>query len=199
MTTQPTPRLDVERRVLSTPLSQFRGKPVFEALLKSHAKQLQEIEIMLWQLLAWRVIDNAAGIQLDKLGSIVGERRENRTDEVFRAAVRTRIRLNRSFATVEEVLGIMRAVALLPYKLIELGNATFELEYPGASTETQAAALNVPLQRVRAGGVAAFMLYHGYAETDVFALATGDADEYDEHLGAADDTSTSGGYAADVL
>lgn len=199
MTEAPEPRLDVAERALSVLLQQFRGKPVFEQVIRSYAAQAQALEIVFWQLQVLRTIDYATGVQLDGLGGIVGEPRLGRPDEEYRSAIRSRIRLNRSFATVEEILALMRLVMPFGYTLTELGYATFELEVVDTVGTPALSAVFTALHRVRAAGVRSDLLFHGTDIEEVFTLASGDTDELDALKGLADDTSTTGGFMADVM
>lgn len=199
MTIAPEPRLDTAERTLDALLTQFKGKPVFEQVLRSYAAQAQELELVFWQLAVLTTIQYATGVQLDGLGGLVGEPRNGRSDEIYRAAIRSQIRLNRSFATIEEILAVLLSVAPRHYRLKELGFASLSVEPEEAILGDDIISMYTILNKVRAAGVRAELLYHGVAEAGVFTLASGDVDEVDSSKGLADDASTTGGFMADVL
>jgi len=199
MTTAPEPRLDIAERTLAVLLTQFKGKPVFEQVLRSYAAQAQELELVFWRLAVLTTLEYATGVQLDGLGAIVGEPRNGRPDDLYRAAIRSRIRLNRSFATVEEILAVLLSVAPFQYRLKELGYASLSVEVVEPLIGTNILALFTALNKVRAAGVYAELLYHGIEENNVFTLASGDVDETDTIKSLADDASTTGGFMSDVL
>ena len=69
-------------------------KPLVEALLSALPNQLYILELTLDQLKNERSIDTAIGIQLDKVGEIVGELRQGRDDETYRQFIRFRVFVN---------------------------------------------------------------------------------------------------------
>lgn len=87
-------------------LDYYQGKPRLEALLTSELKQIQALEDAAWDVLIQRLIDNATGIQLDKLGRIVGEHRLSTDDEVYRVRIRTRIRANKSLGHPKDLIEV---------------------------------------------------------------------------------------------
>lgn len=69
-------------------------KPLVEALAVSLPRQLSIAELVLDQLKNERSIDTAIGLQLDKVGEIVGESRNGRDDETYRQYIRFRVFVN---------------------------------------------------------------------------------------------------------
>lgn len=69
-------------------------KPLVEALAASLPRQLGIAENVLDQLKNERSIDTAIGVQLDKVGEIVGEARQGRDDETYRQYIRFRVFIN---------------------------------------------------------------------------------------------------------
>lgn len=84
----------------------FQDKPRMGAVLRSWAAQVQEVEDALWALFSRRGISVAEGVWLDELGAIVGEPRQGRLDDRYRAAIRVRIAVNISEGRWEELLSI---------------------------------------------------------------------------------------------
>ena len=156
--------LELERehieQALERLLEQYKGKPRIETLLGIYVDQLQEVEEAFWQLLVERWVDNALGAQLDILGAIVGQKRDGRAEEPFRAMVRARILANRSRGTAEDLIAIV--VALLD--ATASGAVKFE-EHSGAQArvlmqttfpDVALADVNALLQYAKAGGVRLF-------------------------------------------
>ncbi len=54
----------------------------------------------------------AAGVHLDRLGKLVGEARKDRTDAAYAAAIRVRIRVNRSDGSADTLLQIAKILAV---------------------------------------------------------------------------------------
>lgn len=89
---------------------EFRNKANLTALAKAVLTQVQAIEDALWQLFTERWIDTAVGTQLDVLGKIVGEKRLGETDTDYRLRLRARIKTHKSSGTIEDVLGVFKAL-----------------------------------------------------------------------------------------
>jgi len=201
MVTLPVAKTDIVTQTLKTMLSQFYGMPVMTEYVKSFAIQLQELEVVFVQLWVYRTIDYAVGAQLDMLGAILGESRKSRTDDDYRGALRTRILVNRSFATVEEILKVMVSIEdNREYILRDLGQASFELELINsiATTDVSYSVYNQILQLIKAGGVRAELLYHTSEIDYTFNFADGDYYQSGNRGGFSDDAESLGGYFADI-
>jgi hypothetical protein len=114
-------------------VEQFRGKPVIEALLSSYLSRVQELEDELWIVLWGWVLGNATARQLDDLGAIVGELREGRDDTEYEAAIRVRIRINRSKGRTIDVIDVA-ALLLEVFSFIEPGMLDWQVDAYEVST-----------------------------------------------------------------
>lgn len=86
-------------------IEQYKGKVRLEALIESIVNPLQEIEDVLNALGTNRWIDSASGVQLDKVGKIVGAYRETgQSDEDFRSIIKVQVILNLNQGTPEEII-----------------------------------------------------------------------------------------------
>lgn len=72
----------------------LNGKPLVGALVAALPNELAKLELTFDQLKNERFTDLAIGIQLDKIGKIVGETRRGRSDDEYRRAIRLRIFIN---------------------------------------------------------------------------------------------------------
>ena len=75
-------------------VGRIHEKPLVGALASALPIQLSIAELVFDQLKNERGIDSAIGVQLDRLGEIVGELRLGRSDDAYRRALRLRIFIN---------------------------------------------------------------------------------------------------------
>lgn len=85
---------------------QLRDKTVLDALIAADAAQSQAIEDAAAQLRARLDIDSQVGVQLDKIGALVGEPRQGRQDAEYRLWLKARIRVNRSSGSPKDLYAI---------------------------------------------------------------------------------------------
>lgn len=97
--------------MLARRIEQLADKERFSLLLSLFGGQIQDLENALFQVLNETDIESAVGAQLDGLGSIVGEERAGRQDAAYRIAIRTRIVLNSSQGTIEDLLALALAIS----------------------------------------------------------------------------------------
>jgi hypothetical protein len=72
----------------------IRAKQLVQALVSAFPDEIAELELVFDQLRNERSIDTAVGVQLDRLGDIVGELRLGRSDDAYRRALRLRVFIN---------------------------------------------------------------------------------------------------------
>lgn len=89
-------------------IQQYKRKPRIEAVLGAVAKQVQKVEDAFWDLYFKRRLENAEGKQVDGIGSIVGEERNDRNDVDYKVAIRVRALINRSNGRVNEIIKLVR-------------------------------------------------------------------------------------------
>jgi hypothetical protein len=88
----------------------FWGKPRIAALLQSFLIPVQELEDVMWQVLAAYKINTADTARLDVLGKIVGQPRFWSNDETYRAVIRAKIRTNRSRGLTTDIVEVVSLV-----------------------------------------------------------------------------------------
>ncbi len=93
-------------------LIEFFRKPRNMEMMRSVGGHLQDVEDAIFAMFSAFDVDSAVGVQLDLLGKLVGERRDGRVEDDYRAAVRTRILVNLSNGRLEDMLAVLRS--LLP-------------------------------------------------------------------------------------
>lgn len=86
-------------------LEQYKNKPKIVAFLTGFVTQIQDLESGFNQLSTDRSIETAVGVQLDKLGDIIGIARiPGQLDEPYRLAIKEKIILNLNSGTPEQVI-----------------------------------------------------------------------------------------------
>ena len=85
-------------------IEQFEHADDLVNLVKPFALPAQELENVLNDLFNYRNIDYATGVVLDLMGEIVGEDRNNRSDEDYRAAIKIRPLINKSHGEPELII-----------------------------------------------------------------------------------------------
>lgn len=87
---------DHEEQALAQLITQYRDKPDLEHWIRSYARESQELEDVLWDIIEQRTVDSATGDLLQKIGKIVGQPYRGEGDEAYRVLVKARIAINRS-------------------------------------------------------------------------------------------------------
>lgn len=129
---------DWRSRMRSRIYTQFRNKDTWTKWSNLFADMAQDTEDAAQSLLTIFDIDNSRGAGLDLIGRVVRQARLGFDDVTYRLLIRTRILVNRSFGSVEDVYGFLNA--LLGKSMIYLGGYVkqFAIRVRGAITNTQA-------------------------------------------------------------
>lgn len=133
-----------------------------QALLVAYVTRLQELEDAAFTVLdplSDASLESITGDLLDKVGARCGEERGGRIDADYRAAIRIRVRVNRSRGKAEDVV----AVALLAsthsipvYTEFTDVPATFQIDITNLAGPIAVAAL---LKKTRMGGTSGVLVY----------------------------------------
>lgn len=86
--------MDYESLAASRITNVFRDKPRVREVIVSMPRQLTIFEQVAEQVRNERGLDLAIGVQLDKIGELIGEKRLGRPDEEYRLSIRFRIFVN---------------------------------------------------------------------------------------------------------
>lgn len=147
-------------------ITQFKEKPVLAALLTSWLQQVQELEQAWLDLFTERGLDTATGAQLDVLARIVGTTRDGATDAQLLARIKSRIVINRSNGTAEDLLQIvdeLGAIGANPAELVERFPAALELFLPDPLTGIDGDEVARGIYLARSAGVNALLLWTQYS------------------------------------
>lgn len=162
-------------RAVARLLAQLRNKPNVESWVEIFADQVQALETVFFEISTARILANASGIQLDRIGAIVGEDRNGLDDDAYKIRINARIAINRASGTADEILNVFNVIWPGAYVLQEYQPAAFTLDCATAVTEP--AAMSAVLQAMKAAGVRTFFIY----TTDADMFAYDDASEgYDD-------------------
>lgn len=154
------PITDHADRAIARLLRQFQNAPRLTGYVRVLIGELQQVEDQLHKLLEAKVVDTAAGAQLDRLAALVGQARGALDDARLRTWVKARIRLNRSSGTGNDILQVFRLLVGegVRLRLIEQFPAALVLRIHGTLSIDPRDAAAV-LQRAKAAGVRALLEY----------------------------------------
>ena len=141
-----------------------------EKLVESYIPEIQELNDAALSFLIDLFLDNADGVQLDGIGTIIGVERLGLNDEQYRARLQAQIRVNTSSGTIEDVITSMAlAIGVTSgLELIEGAPAEFAVSYPTILNNVTAIVIAEIMYQAKAGGVHAIFQYH--AAEPIFAF-----------------------------
>lgn len=123
-------------------LSQFRNSPNILKVVEIYHDQIQDIENEYFTLLESLGIDTAVDYALDMIGKEVQEARQGRNDTDYRNAILTKIFINNSSGTPEEVIAATQQITgASSIKYSEQYPAQVVLEIFGAEYVSKAATI----------------------------------------------------------
>lgn len=121
---------DHEARAKDTTLGQFKASPKLQALLAALVKEVQRLEDLKFDMITDRLIDAAAGVNLDIIGRIVGlDRLDVSDDDEYRELLKIKIRANNSDCGAEDIIFIASELTGESVKYTQEGRAHYHLEY----------------------------------------------------------------------
>lgn len=143
---------DYAERLVNLLVEQYELSDGFQGSIVGEADQMQELEYVLNDMLTAFFISSAVGAQLDTVGSIVGETRQNRSDDEYRDGIYFRIFVNNSSGEIEVIQEFTRYV-------VNGGTFAFAKELFPAKIAVLFDAVTIPsnlrqlIDEVAAGGV----------------------------------------------
>lgn len=90
--------------------SQFDDSPNLRGLIRACLRFLQDIEDMIFETWADRLLETAAGAQLDQYGDVLGAPRNGLGDVAYRRILRVQILANLSSGSIDRLLQIWKAL-----------------------------------------------------------------------------------------
>lgn len=168
----------------------FKSKPRLDALLCVYLDQVQELEAVLWDVLVDRYIDTAVGVQLDVLGSIVGQGRLGLGDDDYRTLIRARIKVNLSDGHPEQLIEILSLIQDPDepgvIELYEYPPASFIITILGDIGSLDPALAFLLLNAARAAGVGFSFVFSTEPLGEQFTLDSDTTQTLDVSLGLGD-------------
>ena len=103
----------------------WRTDEIFCALRDIIADEIQEAENAIWEIIASNDVDRAFGASLDKLGRIVNEAREHRTDPSYRVRIIARGVILRSHGRTTDLLNMLTLLDESEFRIVTTPPAAF--------------------------------------------------------------------------
>lgn len=151
----PTYIADHEARALARLLSQYRGKPNIEGMIKAlGTTQIQQLEDIFYPMINRLDIATQVGEQLDRIGVIVNQQRLGLDDARYRVLLFAKIGINVSEGEPKSIISVFKlltAATLVHY--MNLGNGEVELASNGMFNPFLSSFVLENLQNTVAGGV----------------------------------------------
>lgn len=187
----------ITAEALANLIEVLKGKPNLSVLASAFLDQLQDVENASFELIDERTIDASVGIQLDRLGQIIGLARGGLSDDDYRSRLKAQIKINRSSGTVEELLEILALLETQTLELTQSPPAGFTITVIQPTADPDLLALII--RDAKAGGVGGDLHITLSPDSEVFRFATGDTEEASTTQGHGNDGGTTGGKFADVV
>lgn len=167
---------DHDKRAAALLIEQFENSEKLQSFVKALTKQANEVERMFFNLKHERNISNGDGVQLDKIGELVGEPRNGRDDDDYRQALLLRPNINRSYGEGEMlILVLSQLVKASKIILIEQEPKTVNLFFK--TTSPIPSNLQESIEAVADAGAKIHLSYIDDGEEFVFATEGGFPDQ----------------------
>ncbi|TDI74590.1 MAG: hypothetical protein E2O82_03665 [Betaproteobacteria bacterium] len=144
----------------------------WEALIHAFTLEAQDMENTMIDMLNGRSLDTAEGVNLDRIGQIVGADRGGATDEEYLVLILAQIAANNSDGTADNILGIFRVLAgpNVPVRFDEQFPAKFYLEFQGQGSPVSDPNEMTPVIKAAKVAGVGFEGYVWSPELEVFAF-----------------------------
>jgi hypothetical protein len=180
-------------------VEQYKGKPLFAALLNCITPQVQQIENLFISIRDGLRLASAVGAQLDILGRVVGQAREASNDTDYRARIGARIKANLSTGSTESIFAVFSL--LLPGHTLEIKPyypAEFVLNVFGATDSALTPLYARFLADTKAGGVRGQGVYSLNSDATTFTFSEVGAPN-DINLGFGNNAQTTGAHLGGIF
>lgn len=141
---------DHEEQAYGLLLDQYAEKPRIAALLASYTQEVQELEDAIWGVRIGRFLDNAEGAQLDVIGKLVDEPRNDRPDNIYKVLIAGKIRVNWSHGHPDDVIAVVRLVQGTEntHRYVDAFPASLEIVFQNDFVETDRGFVAPELEQV---------------------------------------------------
>jgi len=180
-------------------LVQFSGAPVIEGINKAFGVQLQDLQNAIFQLFDILSIDGNEGVNLDRIGTLVGQLRNGKSDAEYRRFLKARVKINKSNGTIPKILEILALThpsetfsvrepkgGVLIFNMLETWIGVDLTELMGI------------LREIKGGGTRVELVYNRGGQDNDFLFADGDTVQTDVNHGFSNDAGTTGGYLSGI-
>lgn len=194
---------------LSLLLSQFDDSVQMRAFLAAQLSPCQGLEDAIAVLYAAFDVNTAVGAQLDRLGGIVGERRNSRGDSEYRAYVLGRIAANASDGSRSAIYKVVRLLlgpSPIKLRIVTIPPAYYRLEVSGApalfpwdtgvTPSVVAKAVHSLVTDATSVGVGFSVLYQAADDAHTFTYSSSGSYQASTLQGYSDVTMVTGGQYA---
>lgn len=136
-------------------LFQYKGKTNIENLIDSLlGTQIQDFENAAFTLFGRLNIDKSTGKQLDRIGDLIGQKREGKIDSLYRLFIKAKIGANISQGDIERLISVWKLLTnSSSVHLVEAFPAEVELYSDTALSTSSVNDAFTLIQKVSAGGV----------------------------------------------
>ena len=152
-------------------IEQYKHKKKLTALLESFVEQIQKLEDATYGMFGMLSIENSEGVQLDKIGEIVEQKRESFSDQEYRILLYAKIGVNISNGEINRVIDIWKLITNANIvHLIEMFPASLALE---SSNEVPPELLEIAYEMISKIVGAGIKIDHltTFTEDNAFAFA----------------------------
>lgn len=146
---------DHQAQAIARLITEYKGKPRITGMVSAHAAQTQDLENVFYDMLTSRALENSVGVQLDRIGVIVGITRvPGQDDGAYYLAIIDKIGQNTGSATIENIIEFVRfATGAETVLLRPLYPAAFQIEIDVAVGGELATTIYRTVERNTAAGV----------------------------------------------
>jgi hypothetical protein len=134
MTSPVTKITDYEQRMHDDALGQFWDSPVVQAIMNAIAIEIQRFEDVAYDFLTKRLLDNAVGDILDRIGKIARVQRLGRSDDDYRLIIQVAIAARDSDGGAEQLIWIASNLVGEDVQYVQEGTMNLSLYYDSDDT-----------------------------------------------------------------
>jgi hypothetical protein len=147
---------DYVTKAIALLVEQFRNLSRIPGVFSAVAQQCQDLENTLFDLVQYRGLSTSTGVQLDRIGTILGLLRTSVDDEQYRSDLYFQAAINNSKGTPEEMIVVLKRVTgLTRVDFIEVQPATIIVSL--LDPPYVPVGLRTNMNKIKPGGVALYI------------------------------------------